>query len=147
MRHFLLLSCSATKRPDPGFLPEHDRYDGPVYRVVRANRAGLDLAIWIVSAEFGLIPEDRLLPLYDKRITRARARELEGEVSAALDELLRREQFASLFLNLGKDYALTLGTCMLLPQMCADNSVTEADGGIGFRLCQTKRWLLSRSGV
>ena len=147
MRHLLLLSCSATKRPDPGLLPARDRYDGPVYRVVRANRAGLDLAIWIVSAEFGFISEEHPLPLYDRRMTKARARELENGVSAALDELLHQERFASLFINLGKDYAFTLCSSVLLPQMRADNLVTEAHGGIGLRLRQTKLWLLSRVAI
>lgn len=145
MCHFLLLSCSATKRQDPGFLPARDRYDGPVYRVVRANRAGLDLTIWIVSAEFGLIPEEYPLPFYDRQMTPVRASELSANVSASLDHLLSQRCFTSVFINLGKIYSATLSSSTILPQLCSAGLVTAASGGIGHRLSQTKHWLLSRA--
>jgi hypothetical protein len=141
-RHLLLISCSATKRHDPGLLPAAQRYQGVVYRVVRRNRPGT-LSIWIISAKFGLIDETYPIPDYDLSMTEARARELEQAVSQEFDRRLRTEQFAAIFVNLGARYARTLDASVLLPQMRATGVVEEARGGIGSRLRQTKQWLVA----
>jgi hypothetical protein len=36
-RRLLVLACSATKRPDPGRIPARLRYDGPLWRTLRAT--------------------------------------------------------------------------------------------------------------
>ena len=138
----LLVSCSATKRHDAGWLPALERYQGVVYRVIKKNRTP-DLSIWIISAAFGLISERRLIPDYDLYLTPQRAREMEGMVSRKLDELLQLGNFTSIFVNLGASYALTLRASHLLPLARQRGQVLEARGGIGQRLQQTKHWLLS----
>lgn len=35
-RRLVILACSATKRPDPGYIPARERYDGPLWRTLRA---------------------------------------------------------------------------------------------------------------
>ena len=35
-RRLLVLACSATKRPDAGYIPARERYDGPLWRTLRA---------------------------------------------------------------------------------------------------------------
>lgn len=138
----LLISCSATKCHDTSLLPAGERYQGVVYRVIRANWSP-DLSIWIVSAKFGLLSWRRWIPDYEMRMSRLRAAELRMEVSARLDRLLQRGDFSSIFINLGMDYAFTISSSLLLPRFRAAGLVEEAHGGIGFRLQQTKQWLLS----
>ena len=70
----LILGCSQKKRPDSGLLPALTRYDGPMFRVLRkflrecpGEAQGLE--IYILSAEFGLIPASQPIPNYDRRMT------------------------------------------------------------------------------
>lgn len=39
-RRLLVLACSATKRPDPSYMPVRERYDGPLWRTLRAADPG-----------------------------------------------------------------------------------------------------------
>lgn len=39
-----LLACSATKRPDPGRIPARERYDGPLWRILRVTDPDSHLA-------------------------------------------------------------------------------------------------------
>ena len=56
----LILSCSQRKRPNRVLLPALERYDGPVFRMLRkflrscpARESHLE--IYILSAQFGLL--------------------------------------------------------------------------------------------
>lgn len=138
--HLLLTSCSATKRLDAGLLPAIDRYQGPTYRVIKANRPE-HLAVWMVSAQFGLLNEHSLIPHYDLRLTKARAEAMQAQVSADLDQLLCSAQVETMFVNLGKVYGLTVQTSKELDRLRHDGRLTEASGGLGLRLQQTKAWL------
>jgi len=70
VKRLLILSCSQRKRPDPGLLPAIERYDGPVFQVVRRylreQPAGSkQLDVFILSARYGLIPlagHEQILP-------------------------------------------------------------------------------------
>lgn len=138
--YLLLTSCSATKRPDAGLLPAIERYQGPTYRVIKANRPK-HLALWMVSAQFGLLNEHNLIPHYDLRLTQARAEAMQAQVSADLDQVLRSAQVETMFINLGKVYGLTVQASKELDRLRHDGRLTEAYGGLGLRLQQTKAWL------
>ena len=106
--NLLILGCSATKRHDAGLLPALHRYDGPLYRIIRralAERPQLAarLTIRILSAEYGLISADTPIPDYDRRMTPARAMELQPTVAAALTELPQPA-----YIDLGKVYLRAL---------------------------------------
>src|SRR5690348_4465403 len=82
MQRLLILSCSQRKRPDLELLPAMDRYDGPSFRVLRrflSQRPTERLTVYILSAEFGLIPATLPIPDYDRRMTPQRARELQPQ--------------------------------------------------------------------
>ena len=75
----LIMGCSGTKRPGPGPMTALDRYDGPMWKTLRARLAELpaahaavqakDLRIYVISALFGFIPADVEVPDYDRRMT------------------------------------------------------------------------------
>lgn len=138
MRLFIL-SCSATKRTTDGELPALTRYDGPAYRVLR--RALRDLPherhprVAILSAQFGLIASDTIIPWYDCRMTPERAVSLTPAVQRDLHTWMQPD-VKDIFITLGRAYRLVLGD---IP--AGSWRVTEAQGGIGVRLGQLRRWL------
>jgi hypothetical protein len=146
----LFLACSATKRPDAGLLPAIDRYDGPAFRLLRKHLrahtgAAGTLDMLILSAEFGLIAADTLIPCYDRRMDAWRAIELRPQVRAQAQSLLSsRPSYTATLTNLGKVYTYTLtwdeATTPLLGRL-RFGIVTHAQGRIGQRLQQMKRWL------
>ena len=146
----LLLACSATKRPDVGLLRAIDRYDGRAFRLLRKyvreqpNRVG-SLDILILSAEFGLIAADTPIPFYDRRMDARRAIELRPQVRPQARSLLAsRPRYTATFTNLGNVYTYALtwdeATTPLFGRS-RFGMVMHAQGRIGQRLQQMKRWL------
>jgi cytoplasmic iron level regulating protein YaaA (DUF328/UPF0246 family) len=147
MRRLLILACGATKRPDAHLLPALDRYDGPPYRTLRKALAQLAEeqrpTVLILSAEFGLIPADALIPDYDRRMTASRATSLRSQARAALAETLAQGAFEATMINLGADY---LPGLPLDPETVARlGALTYTRGGIGERMSHMKRWVLNSS--
>ncbi|NTV64930.1 MAG: hypothetical protein HGA65_15580 [Oscillochloris sp.] len=88
----LILTCSARKRGGPEPTPVVERYDGPLWQVLRSYlreqpMSAADLTIYGLSAEFGLIPGDQRIPHYD--------RTMDPDQADALRPLVR-ETFATL---------------------------------------------------
>ena len=144
MTRLLIVSCSKAKRPDAGVLPAIDRYDGPTFRLLRrARAAGLlgNVEVMILSAKHGLIPADWMVRDYDQAMTPARAAELAGTVSVELWRWVGLHgECTDAFVNVGQGYAPALAG---FDEWCLRRGivVTQADGGIGQRLAQTKAWL------
>lgn len=147
MKRLLVVSCSKAKRPDPGVLPAIDRYDGPVFRLLRkARAAGLlgGVEVIILSAKHGLIPADWMIHDYDQVMTPARAAELAGTVSVELWRWVgQHETLTDAFVNVGQGYAPAIAG---FDEWCLRRGiiVTRAAGGTGERLAQTKAWLEAR---
>ena len=140
----LILSCSQRKRPTQGLLPALERYDGPAYRVLnkflRAHPSGAQsLDVYILSAEFGLIPASKLIPDYNRRMTSQRGKELQQPTLSELKQILNNKQYEELFVSLGKDYLRILkGYKSLIP----DNlNVIVSKGTIGYKLGELRNWL------
>jgi hypothetical protein len=142
-RRLLILSCSQRKRPDLGYLPAIERYDGPAFRVLRrylrkrpdeASR----LDVYILSAAYGLIPVTYPIVDYNQMMTQKRAAELHDGVLGLLVHLLC-SGYRSLCLAMSKVYLLAFdGWPALVPQGV---QVTLTDGSQGMKLAQLKRWL------
>jgi hypothetical protein len=148
-RRLLIIACTATKLHDVRLLPGIDRYRGPSFRVLRRwlsdhPEAAARLDVYILSAEFGLIPAIQPIPDYDRRMTAARACELCDQVRATLGELLALRSYAGAYLSAGKVYRQALGD---LNTIAGLRSLTTApDGaGIGAQLGALKRWLTAES--
>ena len=74
MRRLLVVACSACKNKIDGFLPAIERYDGPVFRVLRKylREESTGVAdVLILSAKFGLISANKLIPDYDLEMSEA----------------------------------------------------------------------------
>ena len=88
MKRCLLLGCSNTKAQNDDELPAIERYDGPLFRVLRrymrkhSAEYPADNSIpnvYVLSAEFGLIPGNHPIPYYNRKMTPQRAAELRPE--------------------------------------------------------------------
>src|SRR5712691_4888213 len=108
MIRLLLISCSSVKSAHSEALPALDRYEGTTYKVIKkAKKEGYwpeDTHIFIVSAKYGLISEHTPIPFYDQKMTPARARELQGEVSNTLNTHLKESHYEKIFINMGETY-------------------------------------------
>lgn len=148
MTRLLIVACSRAKRPDLGSMPAIDRYDGPAFRLLRKARAAgylVDVHVYILSAKYGLIPDGWMIGDYDQVMTPARAAELAGSVTLELWRWLgRHPECMDVFVNLGQGYAPALAG---FDDWCLRHGVivTQAAGGIGERLAQTRAWLEVRS--
>lgn len=147
-RSLLILSCSERKRGEPELLAAVERYDSPTFRVVRRflhERPSKKLDILIVSAKFGLVFFDQLIPNYDQRMTSMRAQELHPRVIAELEDILERQSYQELCFCMGRDYLQVLeGYDKLVPP---ELTVTVVTGPPGKKLAELHRWLYSKVPV
>lgn len=130
-------------------LPAIERYDGPLFQVLRRflrespqQARGLD--VYILSAAFGLIPRDFPTPQYDQKMNIARAVELQPHVTTLFSDLLQ-SNYVSILLVLGKTYLYAFGNSLDLMTPHTDLSVAE--GPIGIKQAQLKKWLWAGSSL
>lgn len=140
----LIMGCSKRKRPDSALLPALERYDGPLFRVLRKYLRSPEsqqryLHTYVLSAQFGLIPASLPIPNYDCRMTRQRAIELMEQVVPRLTDLIGERQYHEFHLCLGREYLRCLqGYESVLPRSV---KVTVAEGPMGKRQFNLWRWL------
>nr|WP_052568889.1 DUF6884 domain-containing protein [Ktedonobacter racemifer] len=126
-------------------LPAIERYTGGVYKSIKkARREGYwpaETDILIISAKYGLISGDTPIEMYDQKMTRDRAVELQKEVSSSLDVLLQERNYNQIFLNLGSIYLQSITLSSEIDRARQSGRLQEVAGEIGMRLRQTKYWL------
>lgn len=147
-RRLLILACSQRKRTDPIMLPALERYDGPFFRVLRrylrswaADQHGRPPPdTYILSAEFGLIPGDKPIPFYERRMTAERAEQLRPNVLNTMQELLdRANPYRELCMCLGREYRRALaGWEIWRPNVL---TVFQTEGSLGAQQSQLHEWL------
>jgi len=70
----LILSCSATKRDGPKYMPAIDRYDGPLWQTLRiVDPDGRHAQVAFLSAHLGFREARTAIELYDARMSQERA--------------------------------------------------------------------------
>jgi len=94
----LILSCSQRKRPDRGLLPALERYDGPVFRMLRKFLRSCSVEeshpkVYILSVQFGLIPAHQPISHYDCRMTPQQASIFRLQVLDQLRHILRNKYY------------------------------------------------------
>lgn len=142
----LLLGCSQCKKTDEGLLPAIDRYDGPVFRLLRRylrQETNSSINVKILSAKYGLISDDQLLPYYDYRITKAQSESLHDRIVEKLETVVNSKPYSKLLICLGKDYLDAIyGYEAIIPN---ELTVQIATGGIGRKLSILHDWLYGDS--
>ena len=142
MRRVLVISCSRRKRKGRGVLPAIERYDGPIFRLLRRflAQARKPPKILILSARYGLIELDHPTANYDEKMTAQTAYLIRGEVGDALRVALKgaggRIVKTDLFLCMGRNYIEAIGA-----QLPPSVSVRLAPGSMGTKLAALHQWL------
>jgi hypothetical protein len=141
VKRALVLACSQRKLADAGLLPAIQRYNGPAFQVLRKYLRENDeqIAIFILSAKYGLIRSTKRIPDYDVRLSKESAKTMQPKVLRAARDTIGAEHWDSVGICAGKDYRTLL-----------DSVVGELDGvqidfikgGQGPRLRALRDWLL-----
>ena len=142
-RRLLILSCSQRKHETQEPLPAIERYNGPLFFVLRrflreCPRQAKQLDVYILSAAYGLIPGDFPIAWYDRKMDLSRAIELQPYVNTMFSDLLRN-QYASICFVLGKTYLKAFENTQDLIPVYTKSII--AYGQIGKKLAQLKKWL------
>lgn len=139
----LILKCSSRKHGASVMLPAIERYNGPLWQVLRAYLSGnphaaIDLDVYGLSAEFGLIQGSQPIPLYDRTMSSDRAEQLRPEVLQRFRGLMKRD-YEAMCLGLSDRYFAAL--CGWEQWVPRGMQVTVTDGGLGTKLGQLRAWL------
>ncbi len=144
-RYLLIIACSQRKCSDSNLLPAIERYDGGSYRLLRkAQREGNwpdGLNVLILSAKFGLIESSALIPDYNLRMNRERAREIQEKTLQTLQIYSQQDTYQEVYVDLGQDYHPAIGD---LKHLFSGSLVIYARGRIGERLSRLKQWLMTK---
>ena len=142
-RRLLILSCSQRKHETQELLPAIERYNGPLFFVLRrflreCPRQARQLDVYILSAAYGLIPGDFPTAWYDQKINVARVAELQSQVNTTFS-VIRSNNYASMCFVLGKTYLKTFeGMQNLVP---THTEPIVVYGPMGKKQTQLKKWL------
>lgn len=139
-RRLLLLSCSRRKRRTRKLLTAVERYDGPAFRVLRrylSGRPATQPEVLILSAKWGVISGDTLLPHYDRRMTASRLREIRPLVIAKLHEVFKFCLYSDVFISMSENY---LQVIQGLPEI-AGVTIYTSRGGRARKLSALYDWL------
>lgn len=139
-RHLLIMGCSATKMDWVSSIPAIERYDGPMYRVLRnflrESFWPSSLSVAVLSAKFGLIGGLYPIEWYDRRMDNLRALELRENCTRTL--LNWGQTHGKVSLLLGKTYLSAIDLIQLNSNGIIANVI---DGPIGMKLNGLRRLL------
>jgi hypothetical protein len=143
MKRCLILSCSKSKNQTSSLQPAILRYDGPAFRVFRlflkkADSSLLNIDLYVLSAQYGLIPGQTPVENYDLRMTPSRAAELNYQTLIQFSQTLKNG-YHEVFISMSKDYLRALnGYEGLVPSKMKIVISTTSEGK---RLYELKSWL------
>ena len=142
-RRLLILSCSQRKRASHEPLPAIDRYNGPLFFVLRRFLRECPLQarlldVYILSAAYGLIPGNFPTVWYDRKLNTSRVFELQSQVNATFSGL-PRDDYVSICFVLGKIYLKTFEDLQYLVPVHTKSII--AHGTMGVKQIQLKKWL------
>jgi hypothetical protein len=140
----LIVGCSERKNAFSAEVPAIDLYDGPFFRTLRKARAEgvLDrrTEVFVLSAKYGLISSRAKIETYDQRMTAITAIEQRPRNERLLRLVAAERGYNEVMLALGSDYVSALGD---VGNVFGPHAVVHwANGRIGEKLSEVKRWLL-----
>jgi len=152
MKRCLILSCSKRKLETSDELSAVDRYDGPAFRVLRkalrelpTNDPKRQFDIYILSAEFGLISAQQIVPIYDRLMTPSRAQELQSKTLECFKQRIVTQSYQEIFMSIGQIYLLALKGFELYVPTTTRVIISKATSGK--KLSQLKTWLIGSKTV
>ncbi len=140
----LLLACSRKKKDTAGLLPALIRYDGPAFQILRKFIAlrpdkAAQLDVYVLSAKFGLIPVNKPITCYDKKMTQQTAATMNRQVLSVMQKLFSPCKYKQLFINVGQDYGGALaGYEKIIPN---NLEIITSTGSSGHRQAELYDWL------
>jgi len=143
----LIISCSKTQSREKGTIPALRRYDGRIFRSIKALMERSDfpknIDIRIISKgyglEHGLIGPDFPILRYDIEMTAELALRIKPSILHSLKELLETENYKEVAINLSGKFSICVeGIEDLLPQ---ETGVTYMIGTLDERDTQMRDWL------
>lgn len=142
-QRLLILSCSQRKNTAQGHLPAIERYNGPLFFVLRrflreCPNEAKQLDIYILSAAHGLIPADFTTEFYDQKMNLSRVVELQPQIRTTFSDILRKN-YASICFVLGKTYLKTFESLQNTIPTFTETII--AYGAIGKKQTQLRNWL------
>ena len=142
-RRLLILSCSQRKNASHEPLPAIDRYNGPLFLVLRrflreCPRQARLLDVYILSAAYGLIPMSFPTTLYERKMSISRTIELQPQITTVFSSI-RLDNYISICFILGKTYLKAFEG--LQDRVPADTGSIVVYGPMGKRQTQLKKWL------
>lgn len=142
LQRILIVACTARKSTVPELIPAIERYDGPVFRVLRKYRKQYPEQlpdIYILSAKYGLIASSYEISNYDMRLTPDRAALLNPTVLNDLSCVFRSSHFGYMCICITRDYGLMIeGWESAIPDNVA---VKIIQGTPGQKLSKLYEWL------
>lgn len=141
-KDLLILSCSQSKQASEGLLAAIQRYNGPSFRVLRKflqQYPTTSLDTYILSAKFGLISGQELIPDYDQKMTKIRSQELQSSVLNKLGTVVQEKSYHRLLICATQQYLSVLqGYKEIIPP---ETAVAVATGTLGRKLSILHQWL------
>lgn len=143
----LILSCSKSKRGNQDGLTALDRYDGPMFRVLRRFMQfhPSKLEVLVLSAKFGLIQGTSIIPDYDQKMTKLRAQELNSAILEILKAEFEQRNYQRILIAVTENYLPALNGYEVLTPSTAQ--VILANGTIGRKLSILHQWLYGSPGA
>lgn len=147
MSRAVFLSCSRTKRPASGPLPAVERYDGPLFRVLRGylgDAEGDVPSVWVISAKYGLISGQEKIRNYDQMLKNELGAPFLRMVGKGLQGAYESEPWDEALMLGGEQYrrAVTLGAATISPAP----PLRLVGGSIGAQASTLRRWLRQERG-
>ena len=140
----VILGCTKRKTRTSRLVPAVERYEGPAFQVfrkyARERSTSCDATVWVLSARFGLISGDRIIPRYDRKLKSVRVQALCARVRNQLELALRQFSPERVFVSVGRAYMPVIAE-PLRHKLRGHGRVFMARGGIGGRASQLARWL------
>jgi hypothetical protein len=137
----LIVACSGTKSDQPGEMPAIDRYTGAYYQMIKNHQGPLP-EIVILSAKYGFIRANELIPDYNQLMTKERASELMKDTHR-FGSVLNYCDYDEVFVAAGRDYRAVINVTFagLWRTGIKIEQTTWVSGGIGTQRSQLKAWL------
>ena len=137
----LVISCTDRKTNTGGAeIPAFDLYDGPSFKILKKANKEKEIVptrVVILSAKFGLIEPDHLIPTYNLKMTPTLAKMHRGRVVNQLAKVVEETKPSEIFLFLSDVYQ---GAVVPVSQWVGHHQYCFVTGGLGWRLQHLKKW-------